>query len=497
MAYENINVRMTRSNQSIQWGFQLRQQGNALAISFVQADSMADKAGVQIGDTVEQIFGTKPQNINDAQQKIQNSNEVSMNLKRFVANPIPHLPWTLEGKGNQIVVNHFDKNGRVSGVSDQNTAGYQNSFQSTQSLGGAPFSEEIRKITNIKKTETREGPAHLISNSNNENLPFSNTVKSESHSNWDQDEGNIKKHYETNRTYTRTESSNISPAGGAGGQQQSVAAAPFSHGTNQSSNFSSANNWQQQQSGGGQGGGNSGQYSNVQWYQNAGTGEWNPNHKNSSWNQNQQNWNQSNTQSSANWGQGNNQSWGQGGGQGGQGQYGSGSNAPWSGAQSQNQYGSSGGNGQGKHVTMVKTPQSGQYHGQDTGYPGSQGNYRNKSTTPNRGQSTTPTHYDGPRAYYSRSPRTVRELSPHATVAHLQYNSPLGMYSPEAAAEAYKMQTGQDLPIDGDYPRDNRPAYLNSATRRLIAEQEQGIRHRSPTPQSSALKRIAHAVGAD
>uniref|UniRef100_A0A914Z931 Uncharacterized protein n=1 Tax=Panagrolaimus superbus TaxID=310955 RepID=A0A914Z931_9BILA len=71
------------------------------------------------------------------------------------------------------------------------------------------------------------------------------------------------------------------------------------------------------------------------------------------------------------------------------------------------------------------------------------------------------------------------------------------MYSPEAAAEAYKMQTGQNLPIDGDYPRGNRPAYLDSATRRLIAEQEQGIRHRSPTPQSSALKRIAHAVGAD
>jgi hypothetical protein len=494
MAYENINVRMTRSNQTIQWGFQLRQQGNSLAISFVQADSMADKAGVRVGDTVETIFGLKPQNINDAQSRIQSTNEVSMNLKRFVANP-PNMPWTLEDKGNQIVVNHFDKSGRVSGVSDQNTAGYQNSFQSTQSLGGgAPFSEETRRITNIKRTETREGPAGSFPtnfSSNNENLPFSNTVKSESHSNWDQDEGNIKKHYETNRTYTRTESSNVSPGGAI---TAGSGAAPFSHGSsnnnNQISNFSSTNNWQQ----GGQDGGNSGSYSNVKWSQNQGTGEWDPNHRNSSWNQNQQqNWSQSNNQNSgANWGQGNNQSsWGgQGGGGGG---------APWS-QSSQNQYGSSGfgGGQQGKHVT-VQTPQSGQYHGQDTGYPGSQGggNYRNKSTTPNRGQSMTPTHYDGPRAYYSRSPRTVRELSPHATVAHLQYNSPLGMYSPEAAAEAYKMQTGQDLPIDGDYPRGNRPAYLDSATRRLIAEQEQGIRHRSPTPQSSALKRIAHAVGAD
>lgn len=118
MAYENINVRMTRSNPSIQWGFQLRQQGNTLAISMVQPDSMADKAGVKVGDTVEQVFGTKPQNLNDAQTRIQSGNEVSMNLKRFVAHP-PSLPWTLDEKGNQIVVNHFDNSGRVSGVSDQ------------------------------------------------------------------------------------------------------------------------------------------------------------------------------------------------------------------------------------------------------------------------------------------------------------------------------------------------------------------------------------------
>jgi hypothetical protein len=486
MAYENISVRMTRSNQSIQWGFQLRQQGNALAISFVQADSMAEKAGVKTGDTVELIFGRKPLDLNDAQQKIQSSNEVSMNLKRFVANP-PNMPWTLEDKGNQIVVNHFDKGGRFSGVSDHNTAGYQNSFQSNQTLGsGVPIAEEIRRVTTTKRTETREGPADQIAkfSSNNENLPFSNTVKSESHSNWDQDEGNIKKHYETNRTYTRTESTNVTGGGGGGSvgggqQQQSIGSAPFSHG----SNFSSSNNnWQSQQSGGGQGG-QAGHYSNVQWNQKAETGEWNPSHKNSSWNQNsqqqQQSWNQNNTQSSQNWGQGNAaQGWGQG--QGGQ-HGGSGGNAPWGQGQ-QNQYGSSSGGG-------------GYGQGKNSGSQGG-GNYI-KSTTPNRGQSTTPTHYDGPRAYYSRSPRTVRELSPHATVAHLQYNSPLGMYSPEAAAEAYKMQTGQDLPIDGDYPRGNRPAYLDSATRRLIAEQEQGIRHRSPTPQSSALKRIAHAVGAD
>uniref|UniRef100_A0A914XUI7 PDZ domain-containing protein n=1 Tax=Panagrolaimus superbus TaxID=310955 RepID=A0A914XUI7_9BILA len=216
---------------------------------------MAEKAGVKVGDTVEQIFGRKPSDLNDAQQKIQSSNEVSMNLKRFVANP-PNMPWTLEDKNNQIVVNHFDKGGRMSGVSDHNTAGYQNSFQSSQALGGAPFAEEIRRTTTTKRTETREGPADQIAkftSSNNENLPVSNTVKSESHSNWDQDEGNIKKHYETNRTYTRTESSNVTGGGGSGGaaQQQSIGAAPFNHGSNFSSSIN-ANNWQSQQSGGGQ-----------------------------------------------------------------------------------------------------------------------------------------------------------------------------------------------------------------------------------------------------
>ena len=102
----------------------------------------------------------------------------------------------------------------------------------------------------------------------------------------------------------------------------------------------------------------------------------------------------------------------------------------------------------------------------------------------------------GPRMYYQRTPRSARELSPRATVNHLQYNSPLAMYSPEAAAEAYKMHTGQDIPIDGDYPTGGRPAYLDSATRRLIAEEEGGMRYRSPTPQqSSSFKRISSAVG--
>jgi hypothetical protein len=54
----------------------------------------------------------------------------------------------------------------------------------------------------------------------------------------------------------------------------------------------------------------------------------------------------------------------------------------------------------------------------------------------------------GPRAYYQHSPRTYRELSPQATIRHLQYNTPMGLYSPEAAAEQFKMQTGQNMRVE-------------------------------------------------
>lgn len=46
------------------------------------------------------------------------------------------------------------------------------------------------------------------------------------------------------------------------------------------------------------------------------------------------------------------------------------------------------------------------------------------------------------RVSFQHSPRTERQLSPHATVRHLQYNSPMNLYSPHSAAEQYIQQTG-------------------------------------------------------
>eukprot|EP00080_Pristionchus_pacificus_P011110 PDM71130.1 hypothetical protein PRIPAC_43513 [Pristionchus pacificus] len=44
--------------------------------------------------------------------------------------------------------------------------------------------------------------------------------------------------------------------------------------------------------------------------------------------------------------------------------------------------------------------------------------------------------------YHSPSSRTRRDLSPGASIHHMQYNSPMNLYSTETAAEEYSNQTG-------------------------------------------------------
>jgi len=501
MAYESINVRMTRTGKSITWGFSLRQNGPAITVAYVEKDSMAEKSGIEVGDTLEQIFGSKPGNLTEVQNRIQNSNELSMTLKRFVRNP-PALPWTLEDSGNQVIVNRFDNNGRLTNTYDKNTAGYQNSFHTTQSYG-PPASQEVYKTTNYKRTETHEtGPAPI----NYDPLPFSNTVSSESHSNWDHEEGNIKKHFETNRTYTRTESTNVVPVNG-GGFQGSISnfssGAPFGNfgnsgqfNNNFSSNFGSSgapftnqntfnSNFRQNTYSGGSGAPFSESTKHVT-YSNGTSAPWST-QNNSSWGTG----GSGQVGNAAHWARNEQYRQGNQSGFGGN-QFNQGGNnqAAQGGYRSSPGYSGPGGY-RSSSVQRAPTSENTQF-GSGPGFQRS-----TKSVTPGRQASATPVNqYDGPRMYYQRTPRSARELSPRATIQHLQYNSPLAMYSPEAAAEAYKMQTGQDIPIDGDYPTGGRPVYLDSATRRLIAEEEQGRRYRSPTPQQSgSFKRISYAVG--
>uniref|UniRef100_A0A8R1E386 PDZ domain-containing protein n=1 Tax=Caenorhabditis japonica TaxID=281687 RepID=A0A8R1E386_CAEJA len=99
--------------------------------------------------------------------------------------------------------------------------------------------------------------------------------------------------------------------------------------------------------------------------------------------------------------------------------------------------------------------------------------------------------------YHSPGNRSRNELSPGASVHHLQYNSPMNLYSAEATAEQLYQQTGKAP--DGPVPHDKTPAYLTSETRKLIEEEARGRfqRGKSPSSQSSCFKRISHAVGAD
>ncbi|CAI2326811.1 unnamed protein product [Caenorhabditis sp. 36 PRJEB53466] len=99
--------------------------------------------------------------------------------------------------------------------------------------------------------------------------------------------------------------------------------------------------------------------------------------------------------------------------------------------------------------------------------------------------------------YHSPGARSRNELSPGASVHHLQYNSPMNLYSAEATAEQLYQQTGKAP--DGPVPHDKTPAYLTSETRKLIEEEARGRfqRGKSPSSQSSCFKRISHAVGAD
>lgn len=117
---------------------------------------------------------------------------------------------------------------------------------------------------------------------------------------------------------------------------------------------------------------------------------------------------------------------------------------------------------------------------------------------PARNASTKPIWQDaGPRIPFQHSPRTERQLSPHATVRHLQYNSPMNLYSPHSAAEQYIQQTGGFFGTDPSLQRSKGEAYLKSETRRLIAEEEKGhsTHEKSPSTQSASFKRISRACG--
>lgn len=90
MSFESLNVRLTRSNPTIPWGFELQQRGNDIIVSKIEVGSMAEKAGILRGDTVYEILNQKAGNLSGAQGRIQNALEITMTLKRPIKGIFKH-----------------------------------------------------------------------------------------------------------------------------------------------------------------------------------------------------------------------------------------------------------------------------------------------------------------------------------------------------------------------------------------------------------------------
>ncbi|KAI1709897.1 PDZ domain [Ditylenchus destructor] len=591
MSFETINVRLTRNNPKIPWGYSVNRAPNGdIFVSSVEVNSMAEKSGIKQGDILQEFYDApiqKNANLSSINGRVQSSNEVTMVLKRFVTE-MPKMQWNLrDGANNEIIVDHMDENGRVIGHSDQNTPGYITSFKidgpvydpqnlyqttnisrsnySSSGYGSMPRSTGQSFIQNIQNA-----PAHL------QNAPV--TQQTQNQSNWTN--GNVRRQYETSRTYTNNEKSNhpgfcqiqkipgqnqfsqnqgwVATNGNIMGRRdismparvpQNTSASTAERQTiNDQSNWTNGNVRRQYETtrinSGGERSDQSG-FGQNQLSQNQGWGAANGNivgrrdvsmpsrvpQNTGSYTMERQSVNgvQRNTKPGPPQVQAqvpaqvyNDSSRGR-------------SNVikPYNAdshynAQMQHQSAPLNAPVQQNVQNLAKYPPgqipgatnysqpitvdtshwygSGQYPGDS---PGHYGNYGGASAPMSAYEYAEDWKGDSQhwgecaRVYYTRySPRTYRELSPEATIMHLthhlQYNSPLNLYSPLAATEAYRQQTGKELHIECPPPVQSgqRPAYMDSATRRLIMEEEAGMgRHLHPSPQSASFKRLAQAVG--
>ncbi|KAI6227617.1 ZM domain-containing protein [Aphelenchoides fujianensis] len=724
MAFESINVRMTRSNPQIPWGFELQQRaGNELYVAKLESGSMAEKAGIQQNDLLNEILNQRNLTLKLANDRLRSALEITMVLRRPV-NDSPSLPWALkeQGGGRLLVEQNTQQRGgggqqvgyqgpvsNGAGVDEIERRRFQRNITETRAVGELP--------PGVQQSKQQQAGGEV----NFDQLPYNTTThKAEGNSSWDREDGGVHRHYESKRSYTRTESSSV-PPGGLGGQQtnglvqnyppttQSYGGESvlYRHHTGDEQRAAAGGQHVQQSIGGRQettravSGGGGGGYTQTQHQTqsravpggvqyvtkttttttSSSNGIPQPGGQQYGGQVHQTGGSQTteySTRTSSN--QQQQQFGGQqqrGGGQQQsyssssttaayprfpQNQYNQGvpenhyeehkriagvaggvrsvdaarfapgqppANAPnaftYTSGQQQQQTqgqqsaytqqttqrpqppphqqfgvqhrrdGSSGGyqlqqqaytkqpaefvSGQGQQQTQSNVQSGGhstqffqqqptapsqqqqatggQFRGANereisiydatgasyeqqqptggferasrsrdvgnfrTGRPpfdqqggGGEGRlvpplqHRSAYTSPQRSrsqpygraQAATPKPAPGPPVYYiPPHPRTYRELSPSASVLHLQYNSPLQLYSPEAAAEAYRQQTGQELSFYPEGPglAPHRPAYLDSETRRLIAEEERGGRIRqSMSPiQSGAMRRIAAGVG--
>ncbi|CAD5213746.1 unnamed protein product [Bursaphelenchus xylophilus] len=265
MEFETISVRLQRSNPTIPWGFQLGQVGNYVIVGKVEPNSMAEKAGLFSEDIVEEVFNSKNVNVADANSKIAQALEVIMLLKRPVDERA--RPYGLPKIGTYEKFEEFDKSGQLLKEYDKNSSDiisshtadtkfpttavdYQRNGQPrpqqgaktppatlpkprtptplqqsasqsfvTSDYGTLPResapTQNVQKF--VKTTTTLSGTPDFVNNTTVQNLspgglPYNSTTEhSEAKSNWNKDEGNVHKHFESTRTYTKTESCTVKP----------------------------------------------------------------------------------------------------------------------------------------------------------------------------------------------------------------------------------------------------------------------------------------------
>ncbi|CAJ0960333.1 unnamed protein product, partial [Mesorhabditis belari] len=485
MAYETITCRMSRSDPSIPWGFTVRSQGNEVQIASINVDSLADKAGLKHGDIVDQVSGRRCTGVADVQREIDGRTmEMSMNLRRFMSHP-PALPWSLqEGADNKLHVQGFGSNfdnGNTTAVSASSKSSWENPAYKTN-----PASENYStryETTNSSFSESKNNSGGNAISATPIALPppssgpytYQHHEASKSESKTSSGPGvNPADNYNVS---SRSEWSSGNPPAGFDFKNSMSTSGP---GSNPADNYnvSSSSNWTNTS------GNPPPNFNPNAPFPALTTAPFGSSTTGGFSNQTTRPYDSGFGASGGGFGSGAGS--GQGRAPGGQG-------APHGGAP----YGGS--------------PYIGGGYGGGSGVPGGQGtgsgrraqfapdvNYNDQSYI-QRGGAGQPSPFQKARSLspaskllYHGSPRTRKELSPGASVHHLQYNSPMNLYSTQSAAEQFSQQTG--LPV-GQYPHSGAP-YLSSATRQAIAEEEGARFARGTSPTCSpCFKRISNAVG--
>ncbi|VDM45771.1 unnamed protein product [Toxocara canis] len=190
MAYETITVRMNRSSSSIPWGISIRGGPvGAFSIASVEKESLADKAGIEVNDTITELAGrnTTSMSIQEARNIIERpSDEIYMLLQRHITSH-PTLPWTLTAEDNRIIVDQVRPQDTSMYKSLQNTeTRNQFSAHSTSSYevppptrydAGSYRSSTYSKFSDHDKRDERTVPI------SRQMEPFTNVTNSKSYDN--------------------------------------------------------------------------------------------------------------------------------------------------------------------------------------------------------------------------------------------------------------------------------------------------------------------------